>query len=47
MALRTAEFSLRPLLDQDRNSPMLVVNGADDVIGWLDRILTATAGTGR
>lgn len=26
-----AEFSLRPLLDQDRNSPMLVVNGADDV----------------
>ncbi|MGW3286115.1 alpha/beta hydrolase [Streptomyces sp. NPDC001002] len=26
-----AEFSLRPLLDQDRNGPMLVVNGADDV----------------
>lgn len=24
-------FSLRPLLDQDRNAPMLVVNGADDV----------------
>ncbi|SEC73480.1 hypothetical protein SAMN05216489_01486 [Streptomyces sp. 3213] len=23
-----AELSLRPLLDQDRNSPMLVVNGA-------------------
>ncbi|MFJ4785033.1 alpha/beta hydrolase [Streptomyces sp. NPDC088794] len=86
VALRTAEFSLRPLLDQDRNGPMLVVNGADDVhvpqhdtlvfqgrrdtvvdlvpdtghcavsklpevfptiIGWLDRTLTATAGTGR
>jgi esterase FrsA len=26
-----AEFSLRPLLDQDRNAPMLVINGADDV----------------
>jgi esterase FrsA len=26
-----AEFTLRPLLDQDQNSPMLVVNGADDV----------------
>jgi esterase FrsA len=26
-----AEFSLRPLLDQDRNAAMLVVNGADDV----------------
>ncbi|MFJ6570678.1 alpha/beta hydrolase [Streptomyces sp. NPDC091292] len=26
-----AAFSLRPLLDQDRNAPMLVVNGADDV----------------
>ncbi|MEZ0052413.1 esterase FrsA [Mycobacterium sp. MAA66] len=25
------EFSLRPLLDQDRNVPMLVINGADDV----------------
>jgi esterase FrsA len=28
---RLAEFSLRPLLDQDRNAPMLVINGADDV----------------
>lgn len=26
-----APFSLRPLLDQDRNAPMLVINGADDV----------------
>ncbi|MET8828060.1 alpha/beta hydrolase [Streptomyces sp. NPDC004610] len=26
-----AAFSLRPLLDQDRQAPMLVVNGADDV----------------
>lgn len=26
-----ASFSLRALLDQDRNGPMLVVNGADDV----------------
>lgn len=26
-----AAFSLRPLLDQGRNCPMLVVNGADDV----------------
>jgi esterase FrsA len=25
------EFSLRPLLDQDGNAPMLVINGADDV----------------
>jgi esterase FrsA len=25
------QMSLRPLLDQDQNSPMLVVNGADDV----------------
>lgn len=25
------DFSLRPLLDQDLNAPMLVVNGADDV----------------
>ncbi|WP_020499608.1 alpha/beta fold hydrolase [Sciscionella marina] len=25
------EFSLRSLLDQDRNAPMLVLNGADDV----------------
>ena len=24
-------LSLRPLLDQDRNAPMLVINGADDV----------------
>ncbi|WP_232666730.1 alpha/beta fold hydrolase [Pseudonocardia sp. TRM90224] len=28
---RLAPFTLRPLLDQDRNGPMLVVNGADDV----------------
>ena len=28
---RFAGFSLRPLLDQDRNAPMLVINGADDV----------------
>jgi esterase FrsA len=28
---RSAEFSLRPLLNQDRNAPMLVINGADDV----------------
>ncbi|OHU21275.1 hypothetical protein BKG76_11425 [Mycobacteroides franklinii] len=28
---RLTEFSLRPLLDQDHNAPMLVVNGADDV----------------
>ncbi len=27
----TSELSLRPLLDQDINAPMLVVNGADDV----------------
>lgn len=26
-----ASFSLRPLLDQDINAPMLVINGADDV----------------
>lgn len=26
-----APFSLRPLLDQDTNAPMLIVNGADDV----------------
>ncbi|MFJ2608340.1 alpha/beta fold hydrolase [Streptomyces sp. NPDC087425] len=31
LALRRAEFSLRPLLDEDRNAPMLIVNGADDV----------------
>ncbi|MGW4442024.1 alpha/beta hydrolase [Streptomyces sp. NPDC004682] len=28
---RFAEFSLRPLLDQDVNAPMLVIGGADDV----------------
>jgi esterase FrsA len=28
---RLTQFSLRPLLDQDHNGPMLVVNGADDV----------------
>ncbi|WP_431972662.1 hypothetical protein [Nocardia sp. bgisy134] len=28
---RYAEMSLRPLLDQDRNAPMLIINGADDV----------------
>ena len=28
---RLASFSLRPLLDEDRNAPMLVINGADDV----------------
>lgn len=28
-------MSLRPLLDQDSNTPMLIVNGADDVrSGW-------------
>jgi len=26
-----AELSLRTLLDQDSNAPMLVINGADDV----------------
>ena len=31
LSTRLAEFSLRPLLDQDRNAPMLVINGADDV----------------
>ena len=30
-AARRATFSLRPLLDQDRNAAMLIVNGADDV----------------
>jgi esterase FrsA len=30
-AARRATFSLRPLLDQDRNAPMLIVNGAEDV----------------
>lgn len=28
---RRNDFSLRPLLDQDLNAPMLVINGADDV----------------
>jgi esterase FrsA len=28
---KLAGFSLRPLLDQDTNSPMLVINGADDL----------------
>jgi esterase FrsA len=28
---RRSEFSLRPLLDQDRNAAMLVINGANDV----------------
>jgi esterase FrsA len=31
LAARFGAFSLRPLLDQDTNTPMLVVNGADDV----------------
>ncbi|MGW6421831.1 alpha/beta hydrolase family protein [Nocardia sp. NPDC055053] len=31
LSARFAAFSLRPLLDQDRNAPMLIVNGADDV----------------
>lgn len=31
LAEHFADFSLRPLLDQDRNAPMLVINGADDV----------------
>jgi len=31
LAAQMAGFSLRALLDQDRNGPMLVVNGADDV----------------
>ena len=30
-AAQFGPFSLRPLLDQDTNVPMLVVNGADDV----------------
>ncbi len=30
-AERAAEMSLRPLLDQNTNSPMIVVNGADDI----------------
>jgi esterase FrsA len=28
---RRKAFSLRPLLNQDHNAPMLVINGADDV----------------
>lgn len=31
LVAQMAGFSLRALLDQDRNGPMLVVNGADDV----------------
>lgn len=31
LAATFGAFSLRPLLDQDTNTPMLVVNGADDV----------------
>ncbi|MGW6279914.1 alpha/beta hydrolase [Kribbella sp. NPDC055071] len=31
LATSIANFSLRPLLDQDLNAPMLVINGADDV----------------
>lgn len=31
LSARFPEFSLRPLLDQDVNAPMLVINGADDV----------------
>ena len=31
LAARFPEFSLRPLLDQDSNAPMLVINGAEDV----------------
>ena len=31
LAATLAPFSLRPLLDQDRNAPMLIINGADDV----------------
>ncbi|MFF8772124.1 alpha/beta hydrolase [Kitasatospora sp. NPDC015120] len=31
VAERFAAFDLRPLLDQDLNAPMLVVNGADDI----------------
>ena len=31
LSARFPEFSLRPLLDQDTNAPMLVINGADDV----------------
>ncbi|WP_330253428.1 esterase FrsA [Nocardia sp. NBC_00565] len=31
LSARFAAFSLRPLLDQDTNAPMLIVNGAEDV----------------
>lgn len=31
LSQRFADFTLRPLLDQDRNTRMLVINGADDV----------------
>jgi esterase FrsA len=31
MVEHRARMSLRSLLDQDRNSPMLIVNGADDI----------------
>jgi esterase FrsA len=31
LSARLETFSLRPLLDEDRNVPMLVINGADDV----------------
>jgi esterase FrsA len=31
LAAAFAPFSLRPLLDQDTNAPMLILNGADDV----------------
>jgi esterase FrsA len=31
MEQRRTQMSLRPLLDQDINAPMLVINGADDV----------------
>jgi esterase FrsA len=31
LAEKIAGLSLRPLLDQDHNSPMLIINGADDV----------------
>ncbi|WP_369368523.1 alpha/beta hydrolase family protein [Streptomyces sp. CG4] len=31
LSAKLADFSLRPLLDEDTNAPMLVVNGADDV----------------
>jgi esterase FrsA len=31
LSARFPDFTLRPLLDQDTNAPMLVINGADDV----------------